>query len=123
MLATITGLSFSFADANGTVIGDATADATFTLSLHDALPISALNGLSFTPTLQFTGSASVTITTNDLGNFGTGGALTDNDEVSITVTAVNDAPVNSIPEPQTVNEDMALVFSTASGNAISVADV
>jgi hypothetical protein len=36
---------------------------------------------------------------------------------------VNDAPVNSVPVAQTINEDTALVFSTGNGNQISVSDV
>ena len=32
--------------------------------------------------------------------------------------AANDAPANTVPGPQTVNEDIGLVFSTANGNAI-----
>ena len=39
-----------------------------------------------------------------------------------TVTSVNDPPVNTVPGPQTTPEDVTLVFSTAGGNAISVAD-
>ncbi|HKS28088.1 MAG TPA: cadherin-like domain-containing protein [Pyrinomonadaceae bacterium] len=42
---------------------------------------------------------------------------------TINVTAVNTAPVNTVPGPQTVDEDTDLIFSTANGNAISVADV
>ena len=34
----------------------------------------------------------------------------------------NLAPVNAVPAAQTVNEDTALVFSTANGNAITVSD-
>ncbi|MCP3995121.1 MAG: hypothetical protein GY722_08660, partial [bacterium] len=41
---------------------------------------------------------------------------------SITVTAVNDAPVNTIPGLQSIPEDTPLTFSTAGGNAVSVAD-
>jgi VCBS repeat-containing protein len=41
----------------------------------------------------------------------------------VTITAVNDAPVNSVPAGQTVNEDTDLVFSAANGNAISISDV
>ena len=33
--------------------------------------------------------------------------LTDSDTVAITVTAVNDAPVNTVPGAQTVTEDTA----------------
>ncbi len=46
----------------------------------------ALNGLSFNPTTSFTGAASLQIVTSDQGNTGTGGTLTDDDTVAITVT-------------------------------------
>ena len=49
---------------------------------------------------------------------GSGGALSDTDTVAITVNAVNDAPVNTVPAPQTTNEDTGLVFSSGNGNAI-----
>ena len=39
------------------------------------------------------------------------------------LVAVNDAPVNSVPGAQTVAEDTAKVFSSATGNAISISDV
>ena len=58
----------------------------------------------------------VTITVNDGANTGSGTR-------GISVTAVNDAPTNTVPGMQTVNEDTDLTFSTANGNAISVADL
>ena len=39
------------------------------------------------------------------------------------VDAVNDAPVNSVPGSQFVDEDTPLVFNSANGNLISVSDV
>src|SRR5436309_2641204 len=83
----------------------------------------ALAGLSFAPTGNFNGSANLTITSDDQGNTGSGGARTDTDSVAITVNAVNDAPVNTVPGPQSTNEDTSVVFSTGNGNAISVADL
>src|SRR6185503_18726810 len=65
----------------------------------------------------------LSITTSDLGNFGVGAPLTDTDTVSISVNAVNDAPVNTVPGAQATNEDASLVFSAANGNLISVSDV
>ena len=53
----------------------------------------ALNGLSFNPTPDFNGAASLQIISDDQGNTGTGGPLTDTDTVNITVNAANDAPV------------------------------
>src|SRR5678809_367430 len=83
----------------------------------------ALDGLTYSPTANYNGGDTLSITTDDLGNTGSGGALSDTDTVAITVAAVNDAPVNSVPTAQTVNEDTNLVFSTANGNALSISDV
>src|SRR5678815_3676573 len=83
----------------------------------------ALNGLSFAPTANFNGAANLQIQTSDLGNTGSGGVLTDTDNVAITVNAVNDAPVNTVPPAQSTNEDTALVFSSGNGNLISISDV
>ncbi len=94
-LSGTSGLSFSFSDANGTSTGDGTADALMrfrgTLSSVNA----ALNGLVYTPGANFNdsrGSESLSVSVNDLGNTGTGGALSDSDSVGISVTAVADAP-------------------------------
>jgi hypothetical protein len=82
-----------------------------------------LQGLSYTGTLNFKGTDTLTITTNDNGNTGAGGPLSDVDTVTLNVSAVNDAPVNTVPAAQNVNEDTALVFSSGNGNLISVSDV
>ena len=73
------GLAFS--------VGDGTADATMTFTGTVAAVNTALSGLSFNPTPAFTGAASLQILTADQGNTGTGGTLTDNDTVAITVTS------------------------------------
>jgi hypothetical protein len=62
------------------------------------------------------------IVANDQGNTGTGGALYVTNTVAISIAAINDAPVNSVPGPQIVNEGMGLVFSTTNNNAISLGD-
>jgi len=84
-LASIAGLSFT--------TGDGTADATMVFTGTLSAVNTALNGLSFTPTTDFNGAASLQIVSDDQGNTGTGGALTDTDSVNITVNAANDAPV------------------------------
>ncbi len=78
-LSTLTGLSFT--------VGDGTADATMTFDGTVSEVNAALAGLSFNPTASFTGAASLQIVTSDLGNTGSGGTLTDNDTIAITVTA------------------------------------
>jgi hypothetical protein len=122
-LGTTSGLSFAFSDANGTGTGDGTADSAMTFRGTIANLNTALSGMSFTGNLNIVGPASLQIATNDLGNFGTGTPMTDTDVISITITAVNDAPVNTVPGGQSVNEETALVFSTGNGNRISVGDV
>ena len=96
--------------------GNGTADATMTFSGTQAAINTALNGLSYTPTANFNGSASLQIATSD-------GTLSDTDTVAITVNAVNDAPMNTVPGAQSTNVGLAKVFSTANGNAIQVSDV
>ena len=52
---------------------------------------------------------------------GTGNAASAPQVVTITITGTNDAPVNSVPGTQSVNEDTPLLFSA--GNQISISDV
>src|SRR5262245_19143568 len=107
--------------AGVTVTGNGTGSVVLTGSQANINTV--LNGLTFTPTGNYNGAANLTITTNDQGNTGSGGALSDVDSVAITVNAVNDAPINIVPAAQTMNEDGTLTFSVAHGNAISIADV
>ena len=60
----------------------------------------------------------ITVTATDDG----AGTLFATQAVAITVTDVNEAPVNTVPAAQITNEDTTLVFSAGNGNALSVAD-
>lgn len=118
------GLSFSFSDGNGTGAGDGTADATMTFRGTIANINTALNGMTFTPTLGFSGAASLTITTNDLGNTGSGGPQTDTDVVNIQVStnvSVQDAQVVE-PPSGSVNMIFTVTLSApapAGGSAVN----
>jgi choice-of-anchor C domain-containing protein len=79
--------------ANVTAPGNGTGSVTVTGTLTDVN--TALDGLVYTPTGDFNGDDTIHIVTSDLGNTGTGGPLTDTDDVIVHVTAVNDAPVAS----------------------------
>jgi len=118
-LSGTTGLTFT--------TGDGTADGSMAFTGTLVNINAALDGLKFSPTGGYSGSASVQIVTDDQGNTGSGGAASDSDTVSITVNAVsptlNDAPVNTVPGPQNVPQDTALTLSTANGNRISISDV
>ncbi|WNG60199.1 tandem-95 repeat protein [Archangium gephyra] len=113
-LSGTTGLTF--------LSGDGTADTEMSFSGTLADINAALVDLTFTPDAGFSGSGSITLTSNDQGNAGAGGPLEDTDTVSITIGAVNDAPVVGAPGPQALPEDGSLVFSAAGGNAFSVSD-
>ena len=84
-LAGTTGLTFSTGDGN--------ADATMTFTGSQTDVNAALASLSYSPTQNYTGAATLTVTTSDLGNSGSGGAQSDTDNVAITVNAVNDTPL------------------------------
>jgi VCBS repeat-containing protein len=55
--------------------------------------LSAANSVSYLPSADFNGSATLTMSSSDNGNSGSGGALGDTDTMTIVVAAVNDAPV------------------------------
>jgi len=103
-LSGITGLSFT--------VGDGTADTTMTFTGTVNAINTALAGMGYSPTANYSGAASLTILTSDLGNTGSGGSLTDTEVVSITVNAVNDAPVGTSTTVTTL-EDTAYTFTAA----------
>ena len=76
-LSSTVGLTF--------IVGDGTADASMTFTGPIATVNSRLAGLSFIPTPNFVGAASLQIITNDLGGTGSGGALNDNETIAIAV--------------------------------------
>src|SRR3954452_8715601 len=104
-----------------TVSGDGTNSITASGTLTNLN--NALNGLIYTPAGNYSGADSLSIGVNDNGNTGSGGPLTDSKSTSIAITAIDDAPVNSVPGTQTINEDEALTFSSGNGNAITVSDI
>src|SRR5256885_669870 len=71
-----------------------------------------LASLSYQGTLNYNGPDTLTETSRDSK------AATDVDTAAITVNPVNDAPVNTVPGAQVVNEDTALAVG-----GISVTDV
>lgn len=104
-LSQTTGLMFS-SGANGT------SAMTFTGTISNINL--ALNGLGFAPTLNFNGAAFLNVSVDDQGNTGFGGPQFDSAQVAITVNAVNDAPVLTVPGGVSLNEDGSLVLGTIS---------
>jgi predicted outer membrane repeat protein len=114
---TVTNGTLDLAQTNGLTfaVGDGVADAslTFAGSLVDVN--AALDGLTYSPTADFNGSSTLVVLTNDLGNTGAGGSLTDTATVNIDVSSVNDVPItnNSLT---TVIEDTVEPFSLSASD-------
>ncbi len=90
-----------------TLVAGGSGTATMTYTGTIASWNAAMAGMSYAPTANYNGAATLTIVTNDLGNSGSGGPLTDTDVVNITVNPVNDAPV-ALNDGYTVAEDSTL---------------
>ncbi len=69
----------------------------------------ASNGTNpdYTPAANANGAVVLTLQVNDNGNSGSGGALSDSDTSTLSIAAVNDAPVNTLPGSFTIGEDTA----------------
>ncbi len=128
----VTGGTLHLVNTSGvTVTGNNSADLLIEGSQSAINAVLDNGNLIYRPVAEVPSDTTVTftMTTSDHGHTGGSTALTDVDQFTITVLAVNDPPVNTVPGPQSVegNEGEAnpptLVFSSGNGNAISVADV
>ena len=97
-------LSLDFSEG-GNVIGDGTSSVTVNgplLGVQDALKT-----VRFAPEDGFNGFVTLTLSSDDLGSTGAGGAMMDRDTVLITVgDAVNDAPQFVTPSDLVVSENL-----------------
>lgn len=95
--------------------------------------LAALNGLAFTPTLNWNGLAVLSVSVDDLGNSGSGGAKYDSEAIAVSVLPVNDAPVldnsgsmtlTAIDEENTdsVGDTVAAILASAGGDRITDPD-
>jgi ELWxxDGT repeat protein len=97
-LGSTAGLTFS--------TGDGTADSTLVFTGSLTAINTALAGLIYRANAGFTGQTSINLTVNDQGNGSTAAPLSDSAAIDIIVTAVNGAPVITVPTPQVVTEDI-----------------
>ncbi|WP_421338332.1 retention module-containing protein [Aeromonas veronii] len=100
-----------------TLVGNGTGSLVLTGTLA-ALNALLSGGVTYQGNSDFYGNDALTMVTNDQGNTGSGGALSDTDVLPIEVQPVNDAPVNQLPGSMTVKEDGSLSLS-----GVSVKDV
>lgn len=99
-------ISFSVGDGNGNKI------QTF----QGTIPAinAALSTLSYLGDTDYHGADTLHVGVDDLGNVSDEGivdTLTDNKSIAITVNPVNDAPVWSVPQAQSIHEDTDLTIS------------
>ena len=113
-LGTTSGLVF----ATGDGVND--SDIVFAGLIDDVN--TALEGLTFAPTSDYNGPASVRIISRDMGSSGSGGEQIDDDTISISVNAVNDNPVAADDEYST-SEDIPLTITAASGLLSNDSDI
>ncbi|MBL7646019.1 MAG: tandem-95 repeat protein [Candidatus Hydrogenedentes bacterium] len=120
LVASISVLHGTLTLANGAGLLASSGNGTATLNMTGTLAAleAALDGLVYRGDLNFNGSDTLSISVDDQGNSGSGGAATDSATVDITVDAVNNAPQLALPGAQSINED-----ATASIAGISVSDV
>ncbi|GBC59659.1 hypothetical protein DENIS_0600 [Desulfonema ishimotonii] len=104
-------------------------NGTDTLVLNGPLNalISALDGLVYTPAAGWSGEDRLSVKIDDLGHNGQSDnpfatTQTDTEQITVSVVAVNDAPVITVADAQTADEDVPLVFSVENENPMVVAD-
>lgn len=131
----VTGLSSGRGTWQYSVNGGATWLDVGAVSNNSALLLRSTDRLRFVPDALNADAASVTFrawdqTSGSAGdkvnasvNGGTTAFSTTSNTATITVTAVNDAPAASTPGLQLTDLNTPLVFSAATGNALSVSDV
>ncbi|MFL6726999.1 MAG: VCBS domain-containing protein [Sphingomicrobium sp.] len=124
-LSVASGSLTAASGGNVTVTGSGTGSLVLSGIQADinAFLASSTSQPTYVPVANANGAVTLTMTTSDGGNSGSGGALGDTDISTINITAVDDAPINTMPGAQAVNEDTTLVFSSGNGNAISISDV
>lgn len=111
-LGSTTGINFS---------GGANNSATMTFTGTLANVNGALNNMTYRPGSNYNGPATLVIVANDQGNTGPA-PQEDTKTVQITVNAINDPPVNTVPGAQAPFLGAPFTFNTAGGNAIRVND-
>ncbi|MBO0879449.1 MAG: cadherin-like domain-containing protein, partial [Mycobacterium sp.] len=95
-----------------TIVGNNSASVTMTGTIANLN--AGLNGLTYTPGLNFNdtrGSEVLSVGINDQGNTGSGGALTASATVPISVTPVNDAP-SALPKTFSAQANMKITGLT-----------
>jgi hypothetical protein len=120
---TMTNGTINLGDSTDVIVTQDGSSGTLAFSGTITQVNTAFNVLTFIPTKDFVGDATVAITADDQGAGGQGGSMIGSNTLSIAVSGVNDAPTLNIPGVQVVDFDASLILSTATDNAITFTDV
>lgn len=101
----------------GFTVGNGTANSTMTFSGYLPLVNLALSSLTYKPNTDYGFAETITVTVNDQGNFGSGGALTDTKTITVNPSAGNFV----VPDPILAGKQDLVVVGTAGNDTISVA--
>ncbi len=83
---------------SGQVVGNNTGHVVITAPLAKInATLAAASGITYRGTTDFNGDDTLTMVTNDQQTDDLGGAMSDSDTLELTIAAVNDAPVNTVP--------------------------
>jgi len=122
-VATGSGTFSALAGAGVTLTGSGTNQLVLSGTLSDINAFVTSGKVSYLSAANASGTVTVSVSLDDRGNTGTGGAKASSATFNLAISPVNDAPVNGVPGAQTMFSNGTLVFSAANGNAISVSDV
>ena len=117
--------------APGNIVGNGSAMVTLTGTVAQInATLANATGVTYTvPSNDFNntngGDVILNVTANDQGNTGAGGPQTDSENIAITITPINDAPIVTVPGPQMLDEgdDASAILNALVIAGISVADV
>ncbi|MDX2232072.1 MAG: Ig-like domain-containing protein [Leptolyngbyaceae cyanobacterium bins.349] len=98
--------------------GDGTQDGTIAFRGSQDVTNFVLQSLLYRSNNNFQGTDTINITVSDGGNTGLGGPLSAVGSITLNVAPVNDAPILTVPGPQSVREDVASAIA-----GITVADL
>ncbi|MFQ2514490.1 retention module-containing protein [Aeromonas caviae] len=110
--------TLELAAGSGVTVSGSGSNTLVLSGSQDAINALLAGGVTYQGEQDFNGQDALTMVTNDLGNTGSGGPLSDTDVLPIEVEPVNDAPVTQVPGSLKVKEDGSLSLT-----GISVKDV
>ena len=116
-ITTSAGIVEAASGGSVTASGSETATVTLSGTVSNINSYLADNNVTVTNAENSTSAITVTITIDDGGNTGSGGALDDDDMITVSSSAVNDAPTFTVPSGFSADEDVATAITN-----ITIAD-